>query len=263
MTQTDYSEDQAIGLAGQLADSGRKDVISRSAEETIVPFGRMVVLGTDPDKQAKLPSLAADITDPLKVLGATLHSHAGEAIKGELSGYRNEDSMSILHQGRLYMEAEQPMTAESQVWVRFAGKKQEQTLDWDADFVSGNTIDGKVNGAAIASVPFNTDQATTLADVATAIQNAHHDVLSASATGARQITVVSVSDKNVLLSDFTVTGGASQAVESIVETVALVPESDRGKIRADADNTTAELLAGARILKSASAGGLAVLELNL
>ncbi len=263
--QLSYPEDQAIGLPGQLADSGSKDVISRLAEDHLVPFGRMIVLGTDKDKQALLPTLATDITNSKKVLGAALHSHARESVKdADQSGYKNGESVSILHNGRVYMEAEQAMTPESDVYVRFAGKKQEQTITWDADFITGNTIDGKVNGVSIASVPFNTDQATTLADVATAIKNTNNDIESATATGAREITIVSASDKLVTPSDFDITGGASQAVDTIVETVALVPTTDRGKIRADADSSSAAQLSNVRILKSASGpGDIAVLELDL
>ena len=263
--QLSYPEDQDIGIPGQLADSGPKDVISRLAEDSQIRFGRIVVLGTDKDTQAKLPALSGDITDPKKVLGATLHSHARESLKDEAqTAYKQGESVSILKDGRILMEVEQAMTPESDIYVRFAGKKQVQTILWDADFITGNVVDGKVNGTAIASVPFNTDQATTLSDVANAIVAANSDVESASVTGAREITVTSIIDKTVTLSDFVVTGGASQASETVTETVAGVLTADRGKIRADDDGSTAAQLSNAKIRKSASgAGEIAVLEIDL
>lgn len=263
--QLSYPEDQAIGIPGQLADSGPKNVLSRLAENSLVPFGRLLVLGTDTDKQALLPAQATDISNAKKVLGVSLHSHARESQKdAALNGYSHGESISILHKGRVYMEAEQAMTPESDVYIRFDSKKQEQTITWDIDFLASNTIDGKVNGLSITSVPFNTDQATTLANVATAIKNSSHDIDSATATGAREITIVSAVDKTVALSDFEVIGGASQAVDTILETVDSIPSTDRGKVRADDDGSTAAQLANARILKSASGPGeLVVLELDL
>ena len=85
---------------------------------------------------------------------------------------------------------------------------------WNADFVTGNTINGKVNGVSIAPVPFNTDQATTAADLATAIQ-ALPDVTSAvvDPLDATDRTILVTGD-TISLSNFIVTGGASQAIPS-------------------------------------------------
>lgn len=63
-------------------------------------------------------------------------------------------------------------------------------LDFDADFVTGNTIDLKVNGVAIAQVPFDTDQATTKANLITAIDNL--DNILAEDGGARAIDITIV-----------------------------------------------------------------------
>jgi hypothetical protein len=83
-------------------------------------------------------------------------------------------------------------------------------LDFDADFVTGNTIDLKVNGVAIVQVPFNTDQATTKADLISAIDNL--DNVKAVDGGARAITITiddRLSDADI--TDVVVAGGASQA----------------------------------------------------
>jgi hypothetical protein len=88
---------------------------------------------------------------------------------------------------------------------------------FSADFVTGNTIDGEINGTAIASVPFNTDQATTAADLATAIQ-ALSDVSTAVVDGAdatnRTILITGASGTAIRPENFVVTGGASQATAS-------------------------------------------------
>lgn len=263
--QLSYPEDQAIGIEGQLADQSNNDVLSRSAEDTLIPFGRVIVLGTNKDKQGRLPNQAVDITDANKILGISLHSHARESSKDALiNGYKNEDTISVLHKGRVYMAAEQAITPESNIFIRFSGKKQTQTIVWDGDFVTGNNVDGSINGIAITTVAFNTDQATTIAAVAAAIKAASNDIESAAVTGAREITVISISDKEVEIGDFVVSAGASQADEVVTETVALVLESDRGKIRADADGSTAAQLSKARVLSSAVApGDIVVLELDL
>lgn len=100
-------------------------------------------------------------------------------------------------------------------------KPQIQKISWDIDFESGNVIDGEINDVAITQVPFNTDQATTLADIATEIQN-NTKVEIAVITGAREITVTGHLAVSIPLSDFLVTGGTNQAIDTITETQALV-----------------------------------------
>jgi len=88
---------------------------------------------------------------------------------------------------------------------------QAATINFDIDFVTGNTINLNVNGHAIDPVPFNTTHAQTLTDLATAIQAL--DIVSAcTVTGAREVTIVPIQDVIVLVTDIAVTGGASQAV---------------------------------------------------
>lgn len=102
-------------------------------------------------------------------------------------------------------------------------------LDFDADFVTGNTIDLKVNGVAIAQVPFDTDQATTKANLITAIDNL--DNILAEDGGARAIDITIVDGlSNAEITDVVVAGGASQAgftitvssLDTIVEGIALL-----------------------------------------
>lgn len=261
--QTSYDIEQSIGTEGARADMRNAEVVSRLAEGA-VPFGRVVVLGSDKDEQCKLPSVAGDITGAKNPLGVSQHTHAVESKDDSAAaGNKDTEAVNIVKEGAVYMKVEDAMDASSDVYVRTAGVKQEQTITWDADFVTGNLVDGLVGGVAIAQVPFNTDQATTLGDVASAIAAANADVESATATGAREITVLSRLDKDFALSDFVVTAGASQAVDTIVETVEPRLTSDRGKIRPDADGGTASLISGMKISRSAAKDELAVLEIDL
>lgn len=261
--QTSYEFNQAIGVEGGRADMRNAEVISRLAEGS-VPFGRVVVLGSDKDEQCKLPNVAGDVTDAKKPLGVSQHTHSVESVNnGEAAGYLATKAVNVVKEGSVFMSVEDAMTAESDVYVRTAAVKQVQTITWDADFITANLVDGKVGGVSITQVPFNTDQATTLGDVATQIAAANADVDSATATGAREITVTARFDKKTDLTDFDVTAGASQAVDTVVETVEARFNSDKGKIRSDADGGNASLLANARISKSALKDELAVLEINL
>lgn len=95
-----------------------------------------------------------------------------------------------------------------------------QTLTFSAALVTGNLIDGKIGGVAITQVPFNTDNATTLADLATEIQSSPL-VATAVSNGVDTITVTAQTPGiPSTASDFLVTGGASQALVAIATTTA-------------------------------------------
>lgn len=83
------------------------------------------------------------------------------------------------------------------------------TLVFSANIVTGNTIAGTVNGNAI-SVPYNTSNAQSLTDLATAIQ-ALEMVATAVSNGSTTITITFESEWEPSVSTFTVTGGSSQA----------------------------------------------------
>lgn len=91
-----------------------------------------------------------------------------------------------------------------------------QTIVWDADFITGNTIDLKVNGEAIAQETFDTTHAVTIAAVATAIQ-----LLSSVATAVASVNTITVTSvatgADTPITRVVVAAGASQA-GSIVTT---------------------------------------------
>jgi hypothetical protein len=94
-------------------------------------------------------------------------------------------------------------------------------ISFDIDFVTGNSIVATVNGAPLTAVLWDTDQATTIGDLATEIMSAS-GVTSASVTGAREITVVFASSSSALVDSVVTTGGASQPIATMVQSGPLV-----------------------------------------
>lgn len=261
MSQTAYSSNQAIAREGQLADLTNKDALSKVGE-VILPFGKLAVRGADVDNGAKQPILSTEITDAKKVLGIVIESQALESkVDSNPASYAALDMASVLKRGAAFVKVEQAVTPASDVYVRFEGKQQVQTIDWDINFVTGNTVAFTINGASYTQV-FTTDQATTIAAVAAQIQS-HPDVATASVTATKQITVTGEFDKSVAITGVVVTGGASQAVETITETVAKIDRIQRGSFRADTDGGTAALIAGLRYRGSGSASDLVIMDINL
>jgi len=254
-----------IALPGLLADNADKDIVSLAAEDE-VPFGRFLAAGTDLDKQAKVPALATDITNLLKSRGIAIHKY-DYVENPNLSepGNADKDVISALRKGRIYVPVEQAVTPDDPVYARFAPLGQIVILSFDADFVTDNDIDLKINEVAITTVPFNGTHAQTIADLATQIQ-ANADVVSAvAAAGPRTVTIIAANPAvPILISDIAVTGGASQATGSFAESEAAKPATDKGKFRIDDDNGSAALVAAnMKFLTSAAAGKNAVLEINL
>src|SRR5579862_944750 len=78
-------------------------------------------------------------------------------------------------------------------------------LDFSGNFVSGNSIVATVNGVALTAVPFNTNQATTIGDLATEIATAT-GVASATVTATTEITVVFTNPGNNTVTNVVTTG---------------------------------------------------------
>jgi hypothetical protein len=93
--------------------------------------------------------------------------------------------------------------------------KSKASLTFDADFVTGNTIDLNVNGVAISQVTFATSHAATFALVITAI-NALTGISAEAGTGREILITVDNAASNITISDVVVAGGASQAGSTTV-----------------------------------------------
>ena len=81
-------------------------------------------------------------------------------------------------------------------------------VNFNINFVAGNSIVATVDGVPLAAVPFNTDQATTIQNLATQIATAS-GVISALVTGTDQITVDFAGGTHTINTVVT-TGGSSQ-----------------------------------------------------
>ena len=89
-------------------------------------------------------------------------------------------------------------------------------IDFDSDFVAANSIVATINGAPIAPVVFNTDQATTIAALATALAGTAA-IATAVVTGPNQITAVFAAPGNGTINSIVTTGGVSQPVADIAQ----------------------------------------------
>jgi hypothetical protein len=89
-------------------------------------------------------------------------------------------------------------------------------INFDIDFVASNSIVATINGTPIAAVPFSTDQATTMANLATALQ-ATAAVATATVTGPRQITATFASAGDNTINSVVTTLGATQPQATIYE----------------------------------------------
>lgn len=261
MPQLTYSYDMVVGVEGELADARQSTIVSRLAEGDI-RFGRFVCVGSDLDGQCRVPNSGTDVSNFGRHLGFSVATNAKEQKADGTVQYDDGESVSVLKSGAVLVRTETAMNALDEVYVRFQAKSQEHTLVFDASLVTGNQIDGLIDNVAITPVAFNVDNATTLADLALVIANSNANILSAVSNGTNTITITTVLDKSITVSDFLVSGGASQPTIATTETDAGKPTSDIGIVRNDNDGSTAELGAFLRCVRSAPAGELATVEIE-
>ena len=89
-TSTDYSAERAAAFECQETDLGLKNIVSRLAEGSDIPFGRAVVRGTA-DNEAKLPSATGQA-----FMGFTLHTTAWAENASGLHLYQQYREMNII-----------------------------------------------------------------------------------------------------------------------------------------------------------------------
>lgn len=95
-------------------------------------------------------------------------------------------------------------------------KNDNAKLAFDAIFVTGNDIDGKVNGVAWTTVPFNATHDTTAADLAAAIDAlAGVSCILDPADGTNKTFLIETDGVVCSVTDVAVTGGASQAGSTV------------------------------------------------
>jgi len=89
-------------------------------------------------------------------------------------------------------------------------------INFNIDFVTLNSIVATINSTPIAPVVFNTNQATTIADLATALQ-ATAAIATATVTGPRQITAVFAAVGTNTINSIVTTLGATQPTAAIAQ----------------------------------------------
>jgi len=261
MPQLTYSYDMVVGVEGELADARQSTIVSRLAEGN-VRFGRFVALGSNPDTQCRVVQTGTDVWGAKNHIGFSVATNAKEQKADGTVQYDDGEAVSIIKNGAILIKSETAMTPTSDVFIRFQAKSQVYTLVFDATTVTGNEINGEINGVAINPVTFATSNANTLSLLATEIANFSADILSAVSNGTDTITITSVIDKSVTVSNFVVTGGASQPTITATQTEAGKPTSDVGIIRNTSDGGTAQDSPYLRVIRGCNAGELATVEIE-
>lgn len=117
------------------------------------------------------------------------------------------------------------------------GVNQKNSLTTSSAFVTGNIITGLINNVAISPVSFATDSDTTLANLATTIQNY---LIATYGAGSAIVTSIANSPSNdreiiitapdslttITLSDFSVSGGSSQPIITTAEVLKNTPTTN-------------------------------------
>jgi len=93
---------------------------------------------------------------------------------------------------------------------------QAGTIVFDDDFITGNLIDFTINGTSVTQVPFNTNQADTMADIKVQIEADITDsVVTIDGTDPNTRTLIVEVFSGVVSISVVVTGGLSQPTASI------------------------------------------------
>lgn len=257
MAQTAYSTSPGKGDRGDLSGSGDQDVATFNNPSAIA-YGLMAQyqVGSDFKVQPYEGGAMAGV-----VVASKSNTTEGS--------WPAKSAVPAIRKGVIWVPTEQDVTPDDPVYVRKSVEPEVFTVTLNADFVALNTVSGQVDGSAITPVTFNVDHNSTMAAFSLAIQ-ALANVATATVTAAREITVVGQDVGKKLTgvaTSFAIAGGASQANIAIAAVTGPSGGSELGAFRKDANNVgngaTAVLLASAKFLTTASAGGNVLLDLNL
>lgn len=142
--QTSVNEYRDKGLAGQLADIGSHDVVTRAnASGGSIPPGVFVTKGGN-EGEAVLPDATGDVTG-LVGLGVVGRSNT----QAQDEGYADGDPMPIIKKGRVWVPVEDGVTAETAAFVRFVAAGAEQLGAFRSDADGGDAV--ALSGAKFAS----------------------------------------------------------------------------------------------------------------
>jgi hypothetical protein len=255
--QTVYNAAPAIGFAGMLAQSTNVKQADSTLAEGIVLPGYACKDGSILD--ASLPIAAA--TDV--VTGISVYSDGMEQTSAGVVQYDDKVQFPLLKKGRIFVAAGEAVAKGDSVYAGLsaeAGKfyndsgivSQVYNFHISEDFVTSNSIAITLDGQPILGTPvlFDTDNATTLAAVAAALENDPR-VLSAVSDGVDDIAVTSAvgGTAGAITVAAVVTGGAAQATVTWVEVTAAV------------DATRATVTGGKFLTAAATDGDICTVEL--
>lgn len=134
-------------------------------------------------------------------------------------GRRTVDSATILVETAMSPFNYTTTINSTNVTISSTPTAQNSIVTMSGNFVTGNSIAITLNGTPLAPIPFNTDQITTMNDIATALE-ANAAVDSVSITGSNLvINVFGKPNVSAIINSFVVTGGASQPTAAITTPV--------------------------------------------
>lgn len=125
LTVTDFSEK---AVEGGLVDTGFTDKITNFSDDT-VPFG--YGLHEDGEGKSKLPAGAGVFR------GVALHTVTVEQVAGSDLSYAPNNAIPVLRKGRVWVRAEDAVTADAQAFLRQAGGNEGQ---FRSDVDGGNAV---------------------------------------------------------------------------------------------------------------------------
>lgn len=261
--QTVYNDSQAIGRVGALADSSDHDNVSKVASVAI-PAGCMAVRDAD-DLKAKLPTSAAEVAAALLSGGVAVATHAMVSDpEVDVPTFPIGKEVALMRKGRLFVKVEEAVTQGDQAYVRYAngiavtdGTQDQKgafrkSYDGTAqvDTITPTAVNATVysmsiqdaDGKVIGSAEYTSDGSATATEIADGLRAALGTVPGVTVGGTATITLTS----SVAGKGFTTNVSAGLAV-----------------VNTTANAASAAPAAGCYYKSSASAGELAVLEVNL
>lgn len=218
----------------KISDIVKVTISKQTAQITTAGFGTPAIIGEFP----------ANKTSP------NFDRHAYYATTEEMvdAGWITTDEMYLRVQklfsqeprpDRVMVGRKKPESEAVETWTEALTAISDASLDWymftliptqsakvvfDIDFVASNSIVFTINGVSVTAVPFNSDQATTMADIITQIET---DIVGSSVildpTDLTDRTlIIEIESSSVSTASVIVTGGVSQPVG----TVTLITEDD-------------------------------------
>ena len=187
-------------------------------------FGTLMILGTNKRfndrirEYSSMQGIAEDFdpTDPEYIAAQSAFSQAVSPTLVDI-GRRSVDSATIDVETALPAFNYTVTINGTPSTVSSTDSAQQSVVTLSTGFITGNTTSIAINGGSPFSVPFDTDHATTMSDIVTAIE-AQPNIISATVGGAGSLilSITSNPNQNGLVTTWTTTGGASQPSRTIV-----------------------------------------------